>query len=163
MSAAAPAQPSNPSAPVSAMESPFIRQLVGQWRAQDAHGVWDSKSDEAMLAPYIVTREQRRAMPIIADPDERTLWRIEMFYNAVGIALERQTGVIATPMMKMHHEGFGRIVLIAGNLVVLSRHLRDAHRFGFESMEKLAAEGERLVDIAAGMVRTFPDVANFNN
>lgn len=152
-----------PSSPASAMESPFIVELVRLWRAQDAHGVWERKTDEAMLSPYIVTKEQRRAMPIIADPDERTLWRIEMFYNAIGIALERRAGVVATPMMKMHHEGFGRIVLIAGNLVVMSRHLRDAHRFGFESMEKLAAEGEKLVDTAAEMVRTFPDLANFNN
>ena len=30
-----------------------------------------------------------------------------------------------------------------GKLVVLSKHLRDVHRFGFETIAKLAAEGEK--------------------
>jgi probable nitrogen fixation protein len=114
-----------------------------------------------LLAPYIVTREQRRETPIIGDPDPETLWRLELFYNAVGLAIERQTGSIATPMMKMSHEGFGRMVLMAGRLVVVNKHLRDVHRFGFESMDKLAAEGEKLVDSGVEMIGKFPDVVNF--
>jgi probable nitrogen fixation protein len=62
-------------------------------------------------------------------------------------------------MMKMSHEGFGRVVLIAGHLVVLSKHLRDIHRFGFESMEKLGAEGAKFLAAAVKMIDDFPDVA----
>lgn len=139
----------------------FVGELVKQWRAQDTHGAWDGKHDDELLAPYIITREQRRAMPIIGDPDPDTLWRLELFYNAVGMAIERETGVIASPMMKMHHEGFGRMVLIAGRLIVVNKHLRDVHRFGFESIEMLAAEGGKLVSAGVEMVRKFPDVVNF--
>lgn len=139
----------------------FVDELVKQWRAQDTHGAWDGKQDDELLAPYIITREQRRAMPIIGDPDPDTLWRLELFYNAVGMAIERETGVIASPMMKMHHEGFGRMVLIAGRLIVVNKHLRDVHRFGFESIEMLAAEGGKLVSAGVEMVRKFPDVVNF--
>ena len=64
-------------------------------------------------------------------------------------------------MMKMSHEGFGRLVLMAGRLVVVNKHLRDVHRFGFESMEKLAAEGEKLVAAGVEMLRQFPDVVNY--
>ncbi|RZI42975.1 NifX-associated nitrogen fixation protein [Herbaspirillum sp. HC18] len=141
--------------------APFMQELAKQWRAQDTHGAWDGKTDEELLAPYIVTKEQRRGMPIIADPDPDVLWRLELFYNAVGIAIERETGVVAAPMMKMHHEGFGRMVLLAGRLVVVNRHLRDVHRFGFESAEKLAEEGTKLVNAGVEMVRKFPDVVNF--
>jgi probable nitrogen fixation protein len=143
------------------LEHGFARELVKQWRAQDAHGAWDRTSDEELLAPYIITKEQRRTMPIIGDPDPETLWRLELFYNAVGMAIERETGVVASPMMKMHHEGFGRMVLIAGRLVVVNKHLRDVHRFGFESIELLAAEGEKLVNAGVEMIRKFPDVANY--
>jgi probable nitrogen fixation protein len=141
--------------------APFVQELVKQWRAQDTHGTWEGKSDEALLAPYIVTREQRRQMPIMGDPDPDILWRLELFYNAVGLAIERRTGTIATPMMKMHHEGFGRMVLLAGRLIVLSKHLRDVHRFGFESMDKLAAEGDKLVNDGVAMIESFPDVVNY--
>lgn len=144
-----------------ALATPFVQELVKQWRAQDTHGAWSGKDDATLLAPYIITREQRRDMPIIGDPDPETLWRLELFYNAVGLAIERQTGSIATPMMKMSHEGFGRMVLMAGRLVVVNKHLRDVHRFGFEDMGRLAAEGAKLVDAGVDMVRRFPEVVNW--
>ena len=68
---------------------------------------------------------------------------------------------MVSPMMKMHHEGFGRMVLTAGRLVVINKHLRDVHRFGFESLEKLVAEGEKLVSEATAMIEKFPEVARY--
>ena len=147
--------------PTDPMESTFIKELTKQWRAQDAHGTWDGKSDADLLAPYVLTKEQRREMPIMADPDPETLWRLEIFYNAVGLAIERATGVMVAPMMKMHHEGFGRMVLIAGRLIVINKQLRDVHRFGFLGMEKLAEEGEKAVAAGVEMIRKFPEVAKY--
>ena len=143
------------------VESPFIKELIKQWRAQDAHGAWDRKTDLDLLEPYIVGKEKRRQMPIIGDPDPETIWRIELFYNAIGLAIERVTGVMVTPMMKMHHEGFGRMILTAGRLVVVNKQLRDVHRFGFDTMAKLAEEGEKLIARGVGMIEKLPEVANF--
>jgi len=144
-----------------APDSVFLTELIKQWRAQDTHGAWDKKSDLDLIAPYIVTKEQRREIPIMGDPDPETLWRLELFYNAIGLSVERATGIMVSPMMKMHHEGFGRMVLTAGRLVVVNRHLRDVHRFGFESLEKLVAGGEKLVSEATAMIEKFPEVARY--
>lgn len=141
--------------------TPFVIELIKQWRAQDTHGAWEGKDNASLLAPYLISKEQRREMPIIGDPDPETLWRLELFYNAVGLAVERETGVMVSPMMKMHHEGFGKMLLTAGRLVVVNKHLRDVHRFGFETMEKLAAEGEKLVRAAVEMIQKFPEVVNY--
>jgi probable nitrogen fixation protein len=141
--------------------SVFLKELIKQWRAQDAHGAWDKKSDLELIGSYIITKEQRREIPIMGDPDPETLWRLELFYNAVGLSVERATGIMVSPMMKMHHEGFGRLVLTAGRLVVINRHLRDVHRFGFNSLEKLVAEGEKLVAGAIGMIEKFPEAAKY--
>lgn len=143
------------------MESVFVKELIKQWRAQDAHGAWEGKSDAKLLEPYIITKEQRREMPIIGDPDPETLWRLELYYNAIGLAIERATGVMVSPMLKMHHEGFGRMVLLAGRLVVVNKQLRDVHRFGFESMEKLAEEGEKQVAAGIAMINQFPEAAKY--
>ena len=142
-------------------DSVFLKELIKQWRAQDAHGAWDKKSDLELIGPYIITKEQRREIPIMGDPDPETLWRLELFYNAVGLSVERATGIMVSPMMKMHPEGFGRLVLTAGRLVVINKHLRDAHRFGFDSLEKLVAEGEKLVAGAIAMIEKFPEVAKY--
>ena len=140
-------------------DSVFLKELIKQWRAQDAHGAWDKKSDLELIAPYIITKEQRREVPIIGDPDPELLWRLELFYNAVGLAIERATGIMVSPIMKMHHEGFGRMVLTAGRLVVVNKHLRDVHRFGFETLGKLAEEGDKLVRAGVDMIEKFPEVA----
>lgn len=141
------------------MESPFIKQLIRQWRAIDTNGVWDGKGNEELLARYIVTKEKRKSLPLIADPDPVTVQRYEMLFNAVGLAIEEETGIMVTPILKMHHEGFGRIVLVAGRLVVINRTFRDLHRFGYEDMERLASEGEKLIADGVAMIRKYPDVA----
>ncbi len=142
-------------------ESEFLKQLVKVWRAQDSHGHWEGKSDAKLLGEYIVDKEARKAMPIIADPDPDTLWRLELFYNAVALSIERVTKVMVTPMMKMSHEGFGRIVLIGGRLIVVNKQLRDVHRFGFESFAKLAQEGDKFVQAGVEMIEKFPEAANY--
>jgi len=144
------------------IESGFVKELIQQWRAQDAHGAWDQKSDLQLLDPYILDKERRRQIPLLGDPDPETLWRLELFYNAVGLSIERATGIMVTPMMKMHHEGFGRMVLAAGRLIVVNKQLRDVHRFGFDSLSRLAEEGEKLVAAGVGMIKKFPKVAEYS-
>jgi probable nitrogen fixation protein len=146
---------------IPAIDTVFIKELIKQWRAQDTHGSWDNKTDLDLLAPYIVTKEMRREIPIMGDPDPELLWRVELFYNAVGLAIERATGVMVQPMMKLHHEGFGRMVLIAGRLIAVNKNLRDVHRFGFEALEKLSEEGAKLVAAGTEMIEKFPDVAKY--
>jgi probable nitrogen fixation protein len=66
---------------------------------------------------------------------------------------------MASPMMKMSHEGFGRVVLTSGKLVVFAKSVRDAHRFGFESLDALAKDGDKAVDQAIATINEFPAVA----
>ncbi len=146
---------------IAPMETVFIRELVKQWRAQDSYGAWEGKTDEQLLEPYVLNKEKRKEIPIIGDPDPETLWRMELYYNAIGLAIERASGIMVTPMIKMSHEGFGRQILIAGRLIVLNKMLRDVHRFGFPTMEKLAEEGEKAISNALEMIEAFPDVARY--
>ncbi len=146
-------------ADAAALTTPYMKALIRLMRAQDTHGAWDGKSDAEILKDFVVTREQRRLMPIIADPDPDVVWRVEIFHTAIGLAIEAETGVVASPMMKMSHEGFGRVLLTAGKLVVLSRHMRDINRFGFDSLDKLSQEGGKFVQLAVETIRKWPDVA----
>ncbi|MGR7995474.1 MULTISPECIES: NifX-associated nitrogen fixation protein [unclassified Xanthobacter] len=146
---------------VPAEETPFVKELIKVWRAQDTHGAWEGKKDLDLLEPYILDKEARRALPIIGDPDPETIWRLELFFNAVCLLIERETRVMISPMLKMSHEGFGRMVLIGGRLIVVNKQLRDVHRFGFDNLGKLAEEGAKYVSSGVEMIKKFPDVANY--
>ena len=143
------------------MADAFIVELVKQLRAQDTHGSWEGKSDRQLLEPFIVSAEQRRAMPIMGDPDPDTLWRLDLFHNAVGLAIERATKCMVSPMMKMSYEGFGRAVLTTGRLIVVNRYLRDVHRFGYPSLAKLAEAGHKLVKEGVDLIEQYPEVAHY--
>lgn len=143
------------------MSDAFIVELVKQLRAQDTHGSWEGKSDRQLLEPFIVSAEQRRAMPIMGDPDPDTLWRLDLFHNAVGLAIERATKCMVSPMMKMSHEGFGRAVLTTGRLIVVNRYLRDVHRFGYPSLARLAEAGHKLVKEGVDLIEQYPEVAHY--
>ncbi|MGB0696088.1 MAG: NifX-associated nitrogen fixation protein [Rhodospirillaceae bacterium] len=146
-------------APADMPDSPFLKQLLLQIRAHDTYGAWEGKSDAEVLGPFIVTKAMRKEIPIIGDPDPDVLWRVEMYYAAVGLTIEKVTGKIASPMMKMSHEGFGKIMLTTGRLVVLQAFLRDIHRFGFLDIETLASKGQKLVDEGVECIERFPDAA----
>jgi probable nitrogen fixation protein len=61
----------------------------------------------------------------------------------------------------MSHEGFGRMVLIGGRLIVVNKQLRDVHRFGFDNLGKLADEGEKYVKAGIEMIEKYQEVAKF--
>ncbi len=46
--------------------SVFVTELIKQWRAQDMHGAWEGKSDLELIEPYVLDKEKRRQMPIMA-------------------------------------------------------------------------------------------------
>ena len=100
------------------------------------------------------------------DMDDRITPRLEairgcqlLFVRAIGLAIENRTGLIAQPLIKLSHEGWGRVVLIAGKLVVVSKSLRDVHRFGFLTLAKLAEEGSKLVEQGVACIDAYPEAA----
>lgn len=142
-----------------AVATPFIKCLVRLIRAQDSYGSWKEKCDTDLLAYFTVPDEERRAIPIIGDPDPGVLWRLDVFYRAVGIAIEERSGLLISRTMEINQGGFGRVLFTTRRLVVLSKTLHDVHRFGFSTLRKLAKTGAKLVNDAARVIEAYPDMA----
>jgi probable nitrogen fixation protein len=141
------------------LQRPFLRGLVALVRAEDRYGAWERKSDADLLAPFVVSKLARRAIPVVGDPSPEGLARVAQFYKAVCSRIEQRTGLMASPVLALEHEGFGRLVLTVGKLVAYARTLRDVHRFGFEDLATLEAEGEKVVAQALQSIEGFPEAA----
>jgi len=125
----------------------FTEELIRQLRATDQFGNWSKMSDEELLIKkYVKTKEDLKAMPIIADIDEMLIGEIKMIFKAVALQFERKTGVMCNVVMEMSHEGFGRCIVIAGRIVLVDKYFKDAHRFGYRTIEKLYEEGQKYLD-----------------
>lgn len=141
------------------LSTDFIQEMAKQMRAIDSYGTYDGWPVDRILAPYVVTKEQRREIPVIGDPDEILLSRIKAFYNAIASLIEKECGQMAVPMINITHEGFGRAVITVGKLVVMDKTLRDVHRYGYESLSKMKDEADKLLSVALEIVGKYPEVA----
>jgi len=141
------------------MDQPFAHQMVVQLRAIDSYGTYENWSDEKVIDPLILTKERKREIPIVGDPDETVIARLKAYYNALATSIERKTGLMAVPVVNLSHEGFGRAFIITGKLIVLEKTLRDVHRFGFPSLEKMCGDSEKLIDKAVALIDTYREVA----
>lgn len=140
-------------------ETDFMREMVRQMRALDPYGMQDGKPPEALLKGFVLSREDRAAIPLVDDPDARTLARVKAFYNAIAALIEKECGQMAVPLVHLSHEGFGRVLITVGKLVALDRALRDVHRFGFESSQKMKTEADKQLSVAINLVGQYAEVA----
>ncbi len=125
----------------------FAEELIRQLRATDQFGNWSNMSDEELLTKkYVKTKEDLKNIPIIADIDEMLIGEIKMIFKAIALQFERKTGVMCNVVMEMSHEGFGRCIVIAGRIVLVDKYFKDAHRFGFRTIEKLYEEGDKYLE-----------------
>ena len=75
--------------------------------------------------------------------------------------IEKETAQLCQVIVDINHEGFGWALVWSGRLMTVCRTLRDAHRFGFDSLERLAAQGEKITQSGIEIVKRFPEVARF--
>ncbi len=150
----------NGTATSEALSSPFIKALVQQIRGFDTYGTYKKWSDDLLLKPYIVSKQKKREISVEDDVDPMTISRINAFYRAIAIRIEQETGLLSQVVADLNHEGFGWVLVFSGRLLLVKKTLRDVHRFGFNSLDKLAEEGENLVQKGIELAQRFPEVGN---
>lgn len=140
-------------------QTDFIREMLRQTRALDSYGQWDGKATREILDGYVLTKERKRQIPVVGDPDDQIIARVKSFHNAIAVLIEKECGLMAVPFVQLTHEGFGRALIVVGKLVVMDRSLRDVHRFGFESLSKMKTEADKYLSVALELVGKHPAVA----
>lgn len=138
--------------------TPFLKAITQQIRANDPYGTYRNWSDELLLKPYVVSKAQKREISVEGDVDPITKGRILAFYRAIAHRIEAETGLLCQVVIDLSHEGFGWALIFSGRLLLVSKTLRDAQRFGFDSLEKLEVEGAKIVESAIGLANRFPEV-----
>ena len=141
------------------LQTEFATEMLRQMRALDSYGVWDKAGPAEILDPFILTKERKREIPVVGDPDEETLARVKAYYNAIASMIEKECRLMAVPLINLTHEGFGRALITVGKLVVMDKTLRDVHRFGFPSLSKMKNDSDTLLAVALEIIGEHSDVA----
>jgi probable nitrogen fixation protein len=141
------------------LKTDFAIEMVRQMRAIDPYGTFDEWPAARILDPFVLTKERKREIPVIGDPDEIVMARVKVFYNAIAALIEKECGLMAVPTINVTHEGFGRALITVGKLVVMDRTLRDVHRFGFPTLSKMKDEADKVLSVALEIIGQWPEVA----
>jgi probable nitrogen fixation protein len=144
----------------SVADSLFLQAITQQIRANDSYGTYRNWSDELLLKPYILSKAQKREISVEGDVDPITKSRIFAFYRAIAARIEQETGQLSTVVIDLSHEGFGWALVFSGRLILVSKTLRDAQRFGYASLEKLHEEGEKLAQKGIDLATCFGEVCD---
>ena len=107
------------------MHSDVVVEMIKQLRALDTYDTYEGWSDEKIIDPVVMTKERKREIPIVGDPDEITLARVKAYYNSIASLIEKKSGLMAVPVINITHEGFGRAFVLVGKLIVVDKTLRD--------------------------------------
>lgn len=141
------------------MTSAVVLEMLKQLRALDTYDTYEGWSDEKIIDPLVMTKERKREIPIIGDPDEITLARVKAYYNSIASLVEKRSGKMAVPVINITHEGFGRAFVLVGKLIVVDKTLRDVHRFGFPSLEDMSSKTEAVIEKAVALIEQYKEVA----
>lgn len=141
------------------IKSDVVVAMIKQLRAIDTYDTYEGWSEEKIIDPVILTKERKREIPIVGDPDEITLARVKAYYNSLATLIEKETGLMAVPVINISHEGFGRAFVLVGKLIVVDKILRDVHRWGFPSLEDMVEKSEQTIAKAAALITQFREVA----
>lgn len=144
--------------PLSPSTSPILQEIVRQLRAADPYGTYRTWSDELLLKPFVVTKAQKRQISLEGEVDPAVRSRILIYYRAIAALIEKETGLLAQVVLDLNSEGFGWVLVFSGRLLLVVNTLRDAHRFGFESLEQLTEKATALIDKGIQLARTYPEV-----
>jgi probable nitrogen fixation protein len=156
MTAVYPSEQANTSVTID--QSLILRAILQQIHASDIYGTYRTWDDELLLRPYILSKKERQAISVDGDVSPMTMNRVVMFYRAIASCIEQETGYLSQVVIDINQEGFGWVLVFSGRLILVSKTLRDVHRFGFKSFEKLAEEGQRLIQKGIILAQEYADV-----
>jgi probable nitrogen fixation protein len=141
------------------LSSDIVKDMIKQLRAIDAYDTYAGWSEAKIIDPIVLTKERKKNIPVIGDPDEITIARLKAYYNSLATLIEQKSGLMAAPIVHLSHEGFGRALIMVGKLVVVDKILRDTHRFGFASLEELKEKSDQTVEKAIALIEKYKAAA----
>jgi len=124
----------------------FMETLNSKLRSHDTYGVWKKLEDETIIARhFVLSKEDKKKIDVYGRMPDEVVAKIRLFYETVAQTVEWHTKKMAICVLDINTEGFGRALVIYEDNILMQKVHRNAHKFGFESLEKIEEEGEKLV------------------
>lgn len=137
----------------------FARNLLRIIDSYDSLGVYRNFTDEEKFnRTFLLSNEEKQQMLSCGHLDEKYKAQIALFFQAVALTIEQQSGKMVSSIIEINDEGFGRAILYSGRLVLISKGLRGTMQFGYTKIEKAIKEGEKYVADGLSWIERYPEI-----
>ncbi len=138
------------------MSKTFRDVLIIKIRSHDPHNIWKNVADETLMSRYyVVTKEDKKKIDAFTVISPETVAKIRLYYEAVALYVEELSGRMIITVLDINTEGFGRALLVHEDYILLQKFHRNAHKFGFATLEDAVEEGETLAAKAIEKSKSF--------
>jgi probable nitrogen fixation protein len=135
------------------LEHPFVKELMRQFRLLDRANIYSYYSSDSLLESWLVTDKKSSLKSL--EIDQLTRLRVSAFYHAIATIIERETGQITQVFINLSSQSISSALICCGNLLVINELLPKASSFGFDSVEKLVDEADKLIQSAMTRIEKF--------
>uniref|UniRef100_A0A7C2ZJN3 DUF269 domain-containing protein n=1 Tax=Hydrogenobacter sp. TaxID=2152829 RepID=A0A7C2ZJN3_9AQUI len=141
----------------------FLKEIVSQVRAYDTYGTWEKRSDEDLLKEFL-KGENKKPLSLMGhcQIDPKAMLKIYAYFKALGATIEKLSGFITSVVINMDDEGNGTVLIYTGRLILVNKSIRNAHMFGFKSIEDMKSQGEKLIHKALHFLENHTEVARLS-
>lgn len=139
----------------------ILKEVVNQVRNYDFYGAWAKKSDENILEQLFLSKpEKKSSVSLIGhcEVDPKAILKIHAYFKAIGVVLEKLSGLLTSVVINIDEEGNGIILIYAGRLILLNKVIRDANRFHFKSLEDMVSKAQRIIESSLELVDRYEQV-----
>lgn len=139
---------------------PFTTCILSILDSHDKFGLWALKTKEDKLKKhFLLDSDAFKGADTLCGADSAPIRRqAAIFFQAVAMSLEIQTGSRICSIVELDDEGLGRAVIYCGRLVLAAHGWRQG-QFGFTSMEAAVQEGERFIAAGLEWLQKYPDIS----
>lgn len=142
-------------------QSLFVKTLAQVIQSNDFTGAYRNLStQEKVEKAFILSPEEKEKLAECGLIPEKLREQISLFFQAVAFAVEQKCGIMASSIVELNGEGFGRGMVYCGRLIALNKSIRGSQQFIFQNLEKLSKEGEAYIDEALSWVQKYQEIAN---
>lgn len=138
------------------MAKTFKDALITKIRSHDPHNIWKNVADDTLMTRYyVLSKEDKKKIDAFSAISLETVAKIRLYYESVALYVEEQCGKMIITVLDINTEGFGRALLVYEDYIFLQKFHRNAHKFGFTTLEEALEEGETLAKKAIEKSKSF--------
>lgn len=143
------------------ISSLFLDSLDKVVQGNDALGLYRNLDVAQRLEQmFLVTPEEKQQTEACGLIDPKVKEKIELFFQAVTYAIEQKSGKLVSSIVELNSEGFGRVILYSGRLILVNKSIRGIQKFTFTELKQLDKAGTQYISNALSWLEKYPEIIN---